>query len=173
MKSNVQTAPLPLVQTLLRARRVRRPLPPAWPLRDVLAEIDEQLNEPWNAEGKEYSKRKQLLCLRAAASREIAPSDYQLLLYSVGNPDFSQFHADGVLSPTVVVSGASMQDLIEAASSFISIYELGGGNCPHFRIFLKNVEVAHVSYNGRVWTPDEYGTPGHKEIDPLTGKIKQ
>ena len=24
--------------------------------------------------------------------------------------------------------------------------------------------VAHISYNGRVWTPDPYGHPDHKEI---------
>lgn len=154
------------------AKRTRVPkLPPATPVAEVLAEIDADLKCKWNAEGAEWSKRPQLLKLRAVAEREAQPDDFQLLLYSVGNPDMGQYHGAGEGSPTIACAAATMVELRDAALAYISVYDLGGGNCPHFRIYRKGVEIAHVSYNGRCWTPNEFGTPEHKEIDPKTGQI--
>lgn len=168
------TAPadLPAVSPVKKPRRAKGPrIPNADPLNEVLAELDEKLSYKTNQEGEKYSQRDMILALRALVARDPQPSDYQVVLSSVGNPDFGQYHREGVLSPTVIVSAPTLAEIVKAHDAYTAIFQLGGGNCPHYRVFLKEVEVAHVSYNGRLWTPNEFGTPEHKEIDVATGRI--
>jgi len=53
---------------------------------------------------------------------------------------------------------------------------LGGGNMARDCGDVRDGEqqgkvIARFSYNGRCWTPFEYGHPEHKEIDVRTGKV--
>lgn len=166
MKSNlVTTTPKP-------ARRTsKKGIPHATPLIETIAELNDMLGWETNAEGKEWSQREFLLTLKASVERVPQNDDFQLVLSSVGNPDMGQFHRHGVASPTVIVSGPKLSDLVKAHDAYKVIYDLGCGNCPHYRVFRHDVEVASISYNGRVWTPQEYGHPDHKEINAETGEV--
>ena len=102
--------------------------------------------------------------LQNATSRQALPDDFGVVLWSVGNPDHGQYHGPGVGSPTMLVCVPTLVDIQLVVAAYIGCFNLGGGNCPRFPIFWREVHVADVSYNGRLWVP---GT--RREIDPETG----
>ncbi len=86
-----------------------------------------------------------------------------VVLKSVGNPDFDEFHGHNVLSPTRKVKVKSYADAARICRKYIAKYDLGGGNWGRYggddsdnepesgAIFVDKKKVARVSYNGRVW----------------------
>lgn len=170
-KTVAQLSPAQIVSAVRAGVPTRKKgIPLAQPVAETLAEINETLGWPTNAEGAKWSQREFLITLRDAVTREPQTEDFQVVLSSVGNPDMGQYHRHGVASPTVIVSGQTLADLVKAHDAYVAIYNLGGGNCPTYRVFRKDVEVATISYNGRCWTPHEWGHPDRKEINAETGE---
>ena len=91
----------------------------------------------------------------------------KVTLNSVGNPDHNQ-------NPNLPMYGAkknsvvtvkSFKEASEVCQKFIEDNDLGGGNWNGGRIFDDDgKEIAHVSYNGRVWEGKSW-TPTTKEIE--------
>lgn len=97
-----------------------------------------------------------------AGSHEITGSDlvatgnFTVTLASVGNPDHGQDPSrplPGLKNVTVAVK--TKQEASEACRRFIDENQLGGGNWSGGDVFSEGNLVARVSYNGRVWRPDE------------------
>jgi hypothetical protein len=74
---------------------------------------------------------------------------YVVKLSAVGNPDYGEPRDIGV--PTIEVPAESFAEASSAASSFIALHDLGGGNFPSAPVLENGVPVAEVSYNGKVW----------------------
>lgn len=86
-------------------------------------------------------------------------------LSSVGNPDFGQ-DPDRPLygaKKNKKVSVSSFEEASEVVNKFIHENDLGSGNWSGGAIFENGKQIAHVSYNGRVWEGTEWNTNG-KEI---------
>jgi hypothetical protein len=80
---------------------------------------------------------------------------FRVVLMSCGNPDYGQTAPQ---SPTRIVP---VDDLLEARSvvmAYLAEWNLGGGNWPAKAGCVyphdSSICIAHVSYNGRVWTND-------------------
>lgn len=71
-------------------------------------------------------------------------------LYSHANPDLDQTQPP---SPTVTVTGATIDHVVTACADYIGQYDLGGGNWPEPIIYRDGQPVARISYNGRLWHP--------------------
>lgn len=78
-----------------------------------------------------------------------------------GNPDFGQ-------DPNRTLPGvrarrqkvATLREASEACRAYISNHDLGGGNWTGGDVFdADGKQIAHVSYNGRVWRPGPYPQP--------------
>jgi hypothetical protein len=75
-----------------------------------------------------------------------------VILDNCGNPDFGQ-------NPNHRIPGtekrkhevSSYDEASAVCMKYISEYDLGGGNWRGGQIYDNDVQVAHVSYNGRVW----------------------
>ena len=79
------------------------------------------------------------------------------------NPDFGKDSWEGqVKIKPIYETVRTMADASKAVRRFIEKNNLGGGNFTGGRVWDDREEVAHVSYNGRVWEPGKYPTP---EID--------
>ena len=102
--------------------------------------------------------------LLQVTGRKALPDDFGVVLWSVGNPDHGQYHGPGVGSPTVFATASTLVDIPQVVAAYIGCFNLGGGNCPLYPVFRRQVHVADVSYNVRLWVP---GT--RQEIDPATG----
>ena len=105
--------------------------------------------------------------LDAITAPKPAGRTYVCELFSIGNPDFGQYHGKGQGSPTFTVE-TTLPMLVKIQQAYISVYNLGGGNCPDVDVYWDGVVVARISYNGRVWTPEKW--PNCREVDPATGK---
>ncbi len=89
-------------------------------------------------------------------SAQNEPRKLTVVLKSVGNPDFRQDPArplPGVPRKTVDVT--SMREAAAACQNYITEYDLGGGNWAGGEIFENEEVVAIVSYNGRIWFPQD------------------
>lgn len=73
-------------------------------------------------------------------------------LSSVPNSDFNQHSS---LSPSIVVEVNTLEQASITCRQYISQYQLGGGNWDGGQVLENNVEIAHISYNGRVWLNEE------------------
>ena len=160
MKTN---HPVALVVTTRRANG--QPLPRLTSPAAVAAELAERASIH-HGQTHEYSKTaaSHIRILQEATSRQ-QPDDFGVVLWSVGNPDHGQFHGPGEGSPTVIAAMPTLRQVQDVVAAYISCYNLGAGNCPAFPVFRRQVQVAEVSYNRRLWT---VGT--RREIDPDTGK---
>ncbi len=81
--------------------------------------------------------------------------DFKVTLSSVGNPDRGQSPGrslPGVKKITLVVR--TMKEASEACQKYIAANDLGGGNWSGGDIICDDKIVARVSYNGRVWLPE-------------------
>jgi hypothetical protein len=148
------------------ARVAGRQLPPVSSARKVdyeLAELARIYGDSHHADWKAQALAR-IAKLQTATSRVAGPDDYGIVLWSVGNPDHGQYHGPGVGSPTVFATVSNLADIPPVVAAYIGCYDLGGGNCPSFPVFRRQVQVADVSFNGRLWVP---GT--RREIDPETG----
>ena len=142
-----------------------QPLPRLTSPAAVAAELAE-LAAIHRGQTHEYSKTaaSHIRILQEATSRQQS-DDFAVVLWSVGNPDHGQFHGPGEGSPTILAAVPTLRQVTEVVAAYISCYNLGAGNCPAFPVFHRQVQVAEVSYNRRLWLP---GT--RREIDPDTGK---
>lgn len=73
-------------------------------------------------------------------------------LSSVPNSDFNQHNS---LSPSKVMEVDTLEQASIVCSQYISQYQLGGGNWDGGQVLENDVEIAHISYNGRVWLNEE------------------
>ena len=74
---------------------------------------------------------------------------YQMLLESVGNPDYGQYTP--VSDPTWVAAD-SLPELRDLAEKYRDDNELGGGNWPNPVVLEGEKKIGYFSYNGRLWT---------------------
>ena len=78
---------------------------------------------------------------------------FTVKLSACGNPDFRQGrYLPGVRAKRVKVPSFAWASKVRRA--YIQLHELGAGNWNGGQVYEGNVQVAQVSYNGRVWTPD-------------------
>jgi len=104
--------------------------------------------------------------------------DYELELEAVPNPDNSRkIHSGIVKIKKHRVPVSSFSDARIKVASFIEDNDLGGGNFVPAKIYLEDVEIAYISYNGRLWNPDgtamAMGDGGIIAIDKLRSKSKE
>lgn len=87
-------------------------------------------------------------------------------LSSAGNPDFRQDPSRSL--PGVRKKRVPVTSLCEASAqcrAYIEANDLGGGNWTGGQVFAGKIQIAQVSYNGRVWTPFPFGYPQRVEIE--------
>ena len=144
-----------------------RQLPPLTPPAEVGAQLAglAALHRKY-ADGASVKAAALVAVLQSAVRRQAQDDDFGVVLWSVGNPDFGQLHGPGEGSPTMLVCAPSLRDIQQVVAAYIGCYELSGGNCPLFPVFRRQVQVADVSYNRRLWTPGK----SSREIDPETGR---
>jgi hypothetical protein len=86
----------------------------------------------------------------------VRQGQFKVALTSVGNPDHGQDPDRtlyGVPNETIAVN--TMQEASEACRKYISEHMLGGGNWSGGQIVENGTYIAVVSYNGRVWYPED------------------
>lgn len=71
---------------------------------------------------------------------------YQMLLESVGNPDFGQY---APVSEPAWVAGDTLKDMRKEAAGYQAKWELGGGNWTNQEVLEGDKVVAHFAYNLR------------------------
>lgn len=78
-------------------------------------------------------------------------------LEAVPNPDFSPgSHPATVSIPAFVVPVSDLADARDKSQEFIMSNDLGGGNVGDFPVYNETGKIiAFISYNGRVWTPED------------------
>ena len=81
---------------------------------------------------------------------------YYVKLSSVGNPDFGEDSRKSV-SPTEFHRCRSFAECSKECKRYISMWDLGGGNWNGGQIFNSCVQVARVSFNGRIWKGTKWG----------------
>jgi hypothetical protein len=87
-------------------------------------------------------------------------------LSSAGNPDFRQDPSRALPGvPRKRVPVASLCEAAAACRAYIEAHDLGGGNWTGGQVFVGKIQIAEVSYNGRVWTPFPFGWPQRVEIE--------
>lgn len=74
-----------------------------------------------------------------------------VLLKAVGNPDFGQY---GEMAPTTWLEVDDLAQARKVCLGYIDAHQLGGGNWAGGEVRDDGKQVARVSYNGRVWSPD-------------------
>lgn len=74
-----------------------------------------------------------------------------LKLSSAGNPDFGQ-SPQVSCSPEETCEVDSYRQASKVSRKYIHKYNLGGGNWTGGQLFKNGIQVAYVSYNGRVWS---------------------
>ena len=95
-----------------------------------------------------------------AAALQRSGGNFAVGLSSVGNPDFGQYCGRGVMSPTCVIYADTVEETIQLCTAYISVFNLGGGNCPDFPVLTRAGGKLRVSYNGRLW---QNGADGAEE----------
>lgn len=76
----------------------------------------------------------------------------QVYLTSVGNPDYNQDpnkclpNAPSLFKPVDSIQAAS-----KVCLEYISEFELGSGNWKGGQVYKDNMQIAYISYNGRIW----------------------
>jgi len=97
----------------------------------------------------------------AGGDVSVPPGPYRLFAECVGNPDFGQF---APLCADLRVEVADFSQAARQLRKWIEFENLGGGNLGQCVLVDDHgVEVATLSYNGRVWAPG----PWEKNREPL------
>lgn len=80
---------------------------------------------------------------------------YRIMLAACGNPDHGENPYINVVKGNLVepgfAFGNSIDEVVGIAQHYIEDNDLGAGNWKGGDIYLGNVLVGHMSYNGRVW----------------------
>ncbi len=76
---------------------------------------------------------------------------FQVTLRASGNPDHGQFIDSGVLAPTQIRSGGSIDECQKAVRAYIEEYNLGAGNWVGGEVRTGGRILGRISYNGRFW----------------------
>lgn len=110
----------------------------------------------------------------APVAAPVSAKKYTLVLEHVRNCDIGGGYWETPVDPKRLVVGAD--SLVEAQEIFLawtSRNGLGGGNMSRNAgdIRLGRKVIGSFSYNGRLWTKAEFGTPEHKELDVQTGEV--
>jgi hypothetical protein len=102
---------------------------------------------------------------RAKPAKPVAPDAglYTVNLHSHGNPDYAQYAP--VSEPRVEVCN-SMKECVEACMKYIADNDLGGGNWAKVFITRDGRKLASVSYNGRLWDPEDERVELFPELSP-------
>ena len=90
-----------------------------------------------------------------------------LHLASAGNPDFGQY---APISPPLDVPVKSLKDATKKCHEYIRKWNLGGGNWVGGLVKRDGVPYAKISYNLRVWLPDDEGGTLHPDVPDKVGK---
>lgn len=109
-------------------------------MRDYLAELVEE-NKKLKKESKKLSEEKNTLTVSLA---------------SVGNIDYGQNPFQPLFGvPTLKKEVSNLEEAAKVCREYIDEYNLGGSHWSGGEVFDSNgKQVAYVSYNGRVWSPD-------------------
>jgi len=84
-------------------------------------------------------------------TREVIENNiYIVNLASVGNPDYRQDPTKSI-SPEIQRTVNSFREASDACMDYIAEWDLGGGNWTGGQIFKNGIQVAEISYNGRIW----------------------
>ena len=84
-------------------------------------------------------------------TREVIENNiYIVNLASVGNPDYRQDPTKSIL-PEIQRTVNSFREASGACMDYIAEWDLGGGNWAGGQIFKNSIQVAEISYNGRIW----------------------
>lgn len=87
---------------------------------------------------------------------KIGPGKFKVKLASVGNPDHRQDPSRSLPGvPRRTVSVSSMEAASKVCRDYIGEHELGCGNWAGGEIVENGKTIAKVSYNGRVWYPED------------------
>jgi hypothetical protein len=82
----------------------------------------------------------------------------ELVLANVGNPDFRQNpnkNLNGIENKLVKVE--DLQDASSISCKYIEDNDLGSGNWSGGFVYnTEGIQVAYISYNGRIWESGEY-----------------
>ncbi len=74
----------------------------------------------------------------------------ELLLKSCGNPDYYQ-DPNRPICPTLKVQVDTLKIASDRCREYIKEENLGGGNWIGGQVTENNIQIAKISYNGRVW----------------------
>lgn len=92
-----------------------------------------------------------------------------MALSSAKNPDIRNgYWTPGRRPAPRTVEVESIAAAVKACGDYIARNDLGGGNWSGGSILRDGVEVARISYNGRVWEAKDEDA---REIDPATGSV--
>jgi len=81
-------------------------------------------------------------------------------LSSVGNPDYHQgsgkydFRGSLYIDETIVKIN-SLQEASKVCRDFIEENDLGGGNWSGGKVYENGLQIARISYNGRIWDMED------------------
>ena len=73
---------------------------------------------------------------------------FTVTLQSIGNPDF---HEPAIKSEAISVKASSLDDASAICRKYISENDLGGGNWMGGQVYQDGIQVAQISFNGRIW----------------------
>jgi hypothetical protein len=80
---------------------------------------------------------------------------YRVLLQSCGNPDCGQ-DPDAPMSPEEWRAVADFEEASRACRAYVEHWNLGGGNWTGGLVIDRSGRaVARISYNGRIWGPEQ------------------
>jgi len=105
--------------------------------------------------------------------------DYEVELEAVPNPDHDRGSNSGSIRiKKHRVPVASLGEAKVKVASFIEENDLGGGNFVPAKIYLGDVEIGYISYNGRLWNPDgtvmmPFANGGILSVENLRSKTKE
>jgi hypothetical protein len=98
--------------------------------------------------------KKKLSPTALLALEKMHPNNILVTCTSVGNPDFRQ-DPDRPISPPFIKTVANYAEASALCVAYITHHDLGGGNWSGGQVYNKEeMQVAYVSYNGRVWECD-------------------
>jgi hypothetical protein len=91
---------------------------------------------------------------------------YTVILSNCGNIDHNQ-NPYGLLQNTSkgVHLCNTLEGCVEACQKYIADHDLGGGNWDGGQVYENNVQIAYISYNGRIWKRgDKYFSEKNQDL---------
>ena len=79
---------------------------------------------------------------------------YTVKMSSVGNPDFGEDPKKSK-SPKINMPCNSLKECSRHCLKYIGMFDLGGGNWNGGQVFQDGIQIARISYNGRIWDMDD------------------